>query len=96
MDIIIPITVVLMTGLFALFAGNGRAKTFMPAGLAGLIFSAVYLYFLMPALTPVGIIQSLAVASASGGVLGWRFTRASFISGMGVAAGILVFAVTVM
>jgi hypothetical protein len=96
MNFIIPITVILTTGLFTLFAGNGKAGASVRAGIVGLILSSAYIYFLMPALTPVGIIQSLAVASAAGGSFGLIVSKPSFISGVGVAAGILVFAFTVL
>jgi len=87
MDPLIPLTALLMAGLFALFAANGKAGIFIPAGILGLIASSTALYFFMPALTFVGIIGLLALASIVGGGVGWRFTRASAISGMGIMAG---------
>ena len=96
MDIIIPITVLMMAGLFALFASNGKTGAFIPAGLVGLIISSASLYFMMPPLTPVGIIGLLALSSLVGGGLGWRLNRASVISGMGVTLGVIIAALIVI
>lgn len=90
MDIIIPITALIMTGLFALFASNYRAGAFIPAGFIGLIISSAYLYFLMPALTPVGIIQSLAMTSVLGGGLGLVFDKAAVVARRGVIFGVII------